>query len=568
MRHLRLSGLWRGHRGMFCVLVGLRAAIGATWIAQALATAHVLTLLVRVGGAINIAEIVAPLTTLIAALLSRPLLVIAAQLVAHRAMSAVKRDLRIRALDILIRRSARDTGGRSGADHALVVDGIENIDPYLSGYLPQLAVTVLTVTVVGGVMTVIDPIAGVVATMLALLVPVVPRLWAKLLARRGADHWDAYQELQAEFVDSMSGMTTLVAYGADERREQQLAAASSRLLARTVAQLRLSLLDSGLAALVLVGAPAAVLLVLSLRPEAPPAATVFALVLLSIELVRPLRDLAALWHAGYVGTFSGAALRELLRDEPDRSESPHAGSVGAHPHRRRTLVDAIALREVAVRHGDADTDAALRITELVIGPGLTVVMGRSGAGKSTLASVLVGLLPAESGEITIDGTPLSADERLELIAMAPQDPALLGGTVADEIARAVPVDERERFAIVREAAALAGIGLDDPHLQLDSPVGEGGGLLSGGQRQRVAIARALAQRRPVLILDEATSGLDPSAESLLIRRLRAASPFVIAITHREAVAQLADRVIQIDRGTVTADRRGARTDAMSAEVTS
>jgi ABC-type transport system involved in cytochrome bd biosynthesis fused ATPase/permease subunit len=560
--------LWRGHRGIFCVLVGLRAAIGATWIAQALATAHVLTLLVRVGGAIDIAEIVAPLTALIAALLSRPLLVIAAQLVAHRAMSAVKRDLRIRALDILIRRSARDTGGRSGADHALVVDGIENIDPYLSGYLPQLAVTVLTVTVVGGVMTVIDPIAGVVATMLALLVPVVPRLWAKLLARRGADHWDAYQELQAEFVDSMSGMTTLVAYGADERREQQLAAASSRLLARTVAQLRLSLLDSGLAALVLVGAPAAVLLVLSLRPEAPPAATVFALVLLSIELVRPLRDLAALWHAGYVGTFSGAALMELLRDEPDRSESPHAGSVGAHPHRRRTLVDAIALREVAVRHGDADTDAALRVTELVIGPGLTVVMGRSGAGKSTLASVLVGLLTAESGEITIDGTPLSADERLELIAMAPQDPALLGGTVADEIARAVPVDERERLAIVREAAALAGIGLDDPHLQLDSPVGEGGGLLSGGQRQRVAIARALAQRRPVLILDEATSGLDPSAESLLIRRLRAACPFVIAITHREAVAQLADRMIQIDRGTVTADRRGARADAMSAEVTS
>lgn len=568
MRHLRLSGLWRGHRGMFCVLVGLRTAIGATWIAQALATAHVLTLLVRVGGAIDIAEIVAPLTALIAALLSRPLLVIAAQLVAHRAMSAVKRDLRIRALDILIRRSARDTGGRSGADQALVVDGIENIDPYLSGYLPQLAVTVLTVTVVGGVMTVIDPIAGVVATMLALLVPVVPRLWAKLLARRGADHWDAYQELQAEFVDSMSGMTTLVAYGADERREQQLAAASSRLLARTVAQLRLSLLDSGLAALVLVGAPAAVLLVLSLRPEAPPAATVFALVLLSIELVRPLRDLAALWHAGYVGTFSGAALLELLRDEPDRSESPHAGSVGAHPHRRRTLVDAIALREVAVRHGDADTDAALRVTELVIGPGLTVVMGRSGAGKSTLASVLVGLLPAESGEITIDGTPLSADERLELIAMAPQDPALLGGTVADEIARAVPVDERERLAIVREAAALAGIGLDDPHLQLDSPVGEGGGLLSGGQRQRVAIARALAQRRPVLILDEATSGLDPSAESLLIRRLRAACPFVIAITHREAVAQLADRMIQIDRGTVTADRRGAGADAMSAEVTS
>ena len=150
-------------------------------------------------------------------------------------MSRVKASLRARALTAFVGRSALDpAAGRTGRDHAVVVDGIENLDAYLSGYLPQIGVTVAVVATVGGMMTVIDPATGGVAVATTLVVPVLPRLWDRALAARGADHWDAYEDLHAEFVDSMQGMTTLVAFGADGRREAQLARASRRLLERTM----------------------------------------------------------------------------------------------------------------------------------------------------------------------------------------------------------------------------------------------------------------------------------------------------------------------------------------------
>ncbi|WP_395640278.1 ABC transporter ATP-binding protein/permease [Pseudolysinimonas sp.] len=535
--HPRLVALWRGHRPLFAALVALRLVVGATWIAQAIAMASVFSILVNEG---DPAGLVAPVALLLIALVTRPVVVLAGHAVAHRAMTAVKRDLRVRALGTLIRRSARDPRGRSGSDHAVVVDGIENLDSYLSAYLPQLVVTIITVAVVGTVMIALDPVAGIAAGLVAASVPLVPVLWSRLLARRGGDHWAAYQELQAEFVDSMQGMTTLVAFGAEHRREQQLAAASRSLLGRTIAQLRLSLLDSGLAALALVGAPALVVILLAVRAEPPSAIAAFTLVLLAIELVRPLRDLAALWHAGYLGTFSGAAILALLGDETAPS-SPGSDDGGQ-------TVDAIAVRDLVISHPDA-ASPALVVDDLRLAPGLTAIVGRTGAGKSTLAGALAGLVVPAAGSIALNGVAAGPEQLLRWVALVPQDPALFGGTIADEVSRGA----RPGATDVTSALLIAGIGTDDASLGPATAVGEGGALLSGGQRQRVAIARGLAQNRPVLILDEATSALDPASEAGLLTRLRAASPgILIAVTHRHAVARLADRVIVVDDGRAAA----------------
>lgn len=544
MQHLRLATLWRGHWSLLVVLVALRVAVTATWIIQALASARIFATLIRAEPGIDwVDELFSPALVLVSALILRPALVLTGHGVAHRAMSVVKRDLRVRALRALITQSARDPRGRSGRDHALVVDGVENLDAYLSGYLPQLAATVVTVVLVGVTMIVIDPVAGAVASAVALAVPVLPRLWDRMLARRGSDQWEAYQELQAEFVDSMQGMTTLVAFGAETSREQQLASSSAALLARTIAQLRLSLVDSGLASLALIGAPAAVLVVLAVRGGGPSTATIFLLVLLSLELVRPLRDLAALWHAGYVGTFSGSALIALL----DQVRPAHDGHGGWQSGEHRYL----ELRDVVVRHQDA-TSAALLVERLTLESGMTAIVGQSGAGKSTLAAVAVGLIEAESGSILIDGRACGPGELLEIVSLVPQDPALFGGTVAEEIARGCAhVDGEPDPQVIMDAAREAGIATDDPTLHLASPVGEGGSLLSGGQRQRVAIARALVQGRGILVLDEATSALDPASEAALVARLkRDPNRILVAVTHREAVARIADRIVTVRDGQV------------------
>ena len=164
-----------------------------------------------------------------------------------------------------------------------------------------------------------------------------------------------------------------------------------------------------------------------------------------------------------------------------------------------------------------------------------------------------GFLAPERGAIELDGVALDGAERLARIALVPQDPVLLAPTVREDIALGLPEEPDDPTAAggaVEAAARVCGIG-DDASLTLDSASGDGGAQLSGGQRQRVAIARGLAQNRRVLILDEATSALDPAAEARLVERLRdAPGRLIIAITHRLALARVADHVVVMGAGRV------------------
>lgn len=582
MQHVRLMRLWAGHGALLLALTAVGVAVAATWTGQALLTSRIFSVLVT-EAPLSDPALAPSVLALVAVLLTRPLLVLVRQLLAHHAMTRVKASLRSRALTAFIRRSALDpAAGRTGHDHAAVVDGIENLDAYLSGYIPQMGVTILVVGVVGSTMTAVDPVTGLLALVVTALLPSLPRLWDRVLASRGADHWDAYQELHAEFVDSMQGMTTLVAFGADRRREEQLARASRHLLARTLGQLRISLLESGLSGFALSAVPALVLATVVVRSQNLSAFEVFVLVLLSVELVRPLRDLAALWHDGYLGTFSGPRVMELLdaeasgshrlgREARRASRGPQAQQPESSRHAQGRpgtgplAAPVVTVRGLSARYPRAEAPALAGI-DVDFAPGLTAVVGATGSGKSTLAATLVGLLVPETGTIEVAGTACGPDRLLDLVSLVPQDPMLLGATIEQDIALGLPGDARSpeeplfpgasqpnRHAqeIIARAARTAGIGTDDAALALGSSVGETGALLSGGQRQRVALARALAQQRSILILDESTSALDPAAETRLVEAVRRdAARTVIAITHRLAVARSADRVIVLDHGRV------------------
>lgn len=602
MQHVRLMRLWSGHGALLLALTAVGVAVAATWTGQALLTSQIFAVLVT-EAPLSDPALVPSVLALVAVLLIRPLLVLLRQLLAHHAMTRVKASLRSRALTAFIRRSALDpAAGRTGHDHAAVVDGIENLDAYLSGYIPQMGVTILVVGAVGGTMIAIDPVTGLIAVAVTVLLPGLPRLWDRVLASRGADHWEAYQELHAEFVDSMQGMTTLVAFGADQRREEQLARASQHLLARTLGQLRISLLESGLSGFALSAVPAVVLTTVVVRSRDLSAFEVFVLVLLSVELVRPLRDLAALWHAGYLGTFSGPRVMDLL--DADASAAHHPGhetrraSHGPQAQRpsSRRAPDApgadplaaplVRVRGLGARYPRAEAPALVDI-DIDLAPGLTAVVGATGSGKSTLAAALVGLLVPESGTIEVDGVACGPDRLLGLVSLVPQDPVLLGTTIEQDIALGLPGDPGDAEArngaprptappdtidavqldphdreVIARAARTAGIGGDDVSLALGSSVGEAGALLSGGQRQRVALARALAQQREILVLDESTSALDPAAETRLVEAVRRdAARTIVAITHRLAVARSAEHVIVLDRGRVV--EQGAPDDLLA-----
>ena len=217
-----------------------------------------------------------------------------------------------------------------------------------------------------------------------------------------------------------------------------------------------------------------------------------------------------------------------------------------------TLRGAFALDRATVRYGEA---IALCEASLAIRPGrITAIIGRSGAGKTTLTLLLLRLIEADSGEVTVDDVPISAYRRETLwrhIGYVPQEPVLFRGSARENIALGRPLPESEIFA----AAAAAGI-----HERLcagpegyDGDVGENGYRLSAGERQRISLARALAGRPAALVLDEPTANLDAFTEALIRATLvdqRNAGRAIIVVTHNPATLAIADDVIVLDKGAV------------------
>ena len=197
--------------------------------------------------------------------------------------------------------------------------------------------------------------------------------------------------------------------------------------------------------------------------------------------------------------------------------------------------------------------------DLEIPAGQTVaVVGATGSGKSTLAMLLVRLWDPVTGVVSLDGRDLRRFARAELpreAAFVPQEAFLFNESVRGNITLGTPIAEGDIEGAVRLAGAEGFIG-DLPE-GLDTRIGERGATLSGGQRQRVALARALARRPRLLVLDDATSAVDPSVEAEILRGLREANlpATVVVVAYRPSSIALADTVVYLDEGRVVAHGR-------------
>jgi ATP-binding cassette subfamily C protein len=239
------------------------------------------------------------------------------------------------------------------------------------------------------------------------------------------------------------------------------------------------------------------------------------------------------------------AMRQLI-DEADSAREPTSGT--APP----TLAQ--GCRFDAVSFGYGSENVLEQISMDIPAGGLTVITGTSGAGKTTLTDLLLGFYQPRSGRVLIDGKSLT-DVDLQawrgMVGYVPQELILFHDTVLANVTLGDPrLGEAEAGAALRAAGAWEFVAALPEGL--DSIVGEKGAKLSGGQRQRIALARALAGRPKLLILDEVTSALDPKTEADICRNIDALDDgmTILAITHREAWTDIADRTYRLDRGVV------------------
>jgi putative ABC transport system ATP-binding protein len=185
------------------------------------------------------------------------------------------------------------------------------------------------------------------------------------------------------------------------------------------------------------------------------------------------------------------------------------------------------------------------------------IVGETGSGKTTFAKLLTRLMDPSAGTVQVGDVDLRQvkfDSLRDRVVMVPQEGILFRGTIADNVKMGSPMATREELLDAFRELGLAD-WLSEMAQGLDTPVGERGGSLSVGERQLVTLVRAAIADPDLLVLDEATSAVDPATEVRINRALNrlTSGRTVVTIAHRLSTAEAADRILVFDDGRVVQD---------------
>lgn len=438
--------------------------------------------------------------------------------------------------------SARDAGDLS----TVLIRDYTEIETFAQQILPQVATILIRLTLAIFVLSSIH-----VKMMLAVFF-VIPLafpfayLSMKRMEAEGLLLQQSQREATSGILEYVGGIRTLKAFYMTGDQFETLRETLDRqrhaavhIETKAAAPLGMAgrfVLHCGAGVVMLVGAR------LTLRGELP----VFhyiAFLLLTLTVYDPVLSLFTFLADLTRTARSGERIRSLFEEkplsEPERGKEP-AGTT-------------IEFRDVSFGYGEREVlhHVDLRFPEKSV----TALVGASGAGKSTIMRLAARFRDADSGEILFGGVPmkeLGTEELLKNISMVFQEVYLFRDTVENNIrmGRRDATHEEIVEAAKRSACHDFIMSLPDGY---DTMVGEGGSTLSGGEKQRISIARALLKDAPVILLDEATSSLDPENEVLIQRAISALveDKTVIVIAHRLQSVCNADRILVLEDGRVT-----------------
>jgi len=389
-------------------------------------------------------------------------------------------------------------------------------------------------------------------TLTLVALAVGPALWFIAAASRRTlfpASWDAQQQaagVAAVVDEAVTGVRVVKGFGQEDQETGRIERASTRLYAARVRAVRLmARYNPALQAVPALGQVGVIALGgwLALHGTIS-LGTFLAFSSYLVALVWPVRSLASLVTIGQQARASVIRVFEVIDAEPVVTDKPDA--LPLPPGTPDVELD-------DVRFGYVPSQPVLQGLSLRVTPGETVALvGPAGSGKSTISLLLPRFYDVSGGALRVGGhdvRDLTTDSLRSAIGLVMEESFLFSDTVAANIAFGRPDATREQIVAAARAAEADGFiaGLPQGY---DTVVGEKGLTLSGGQRQRVALARALLTDPAILVLDDATSAVDPQVEAEIHETLRRVmhGRTTLLIAHRRSTLQLAERIAVLDQG--------------------
>ena len=455
----------------------------------------------------------------------------------------VKKDLRERTYDKILRLGVRSTDGMSMAGLTQVsMEGIEQLDLYYSTYLPQFFFSMLAPVILFCICVGIDWRTSLVLLACVPLIPLSIVAVSKYAKRIFAKYWGKYTSMGDAFLDSVQGLKELKIFKADAARHVKMNQSAEDFRKITMKVLVMQLASTTIMDLVAYGGAGAgiALSVVGLMDGWLAPASALFLILVAVEFFLPLRSLGSAFHVAMNGASAGRKIISLLNvSDPVWGEKQVQGTE-------------LKLNGVTFSY-DGKRDVLKNVSMTFPAKGMTAIVGESGCGKSTVVNMLVGAYRPKAGSVTVGGLPLESVTRQSYyarLASVSYNTYIFNDTVRAnfELAKKDVTDEEIR-------AALEKVNLWEfikENGGLDKVITEDANNVSGGQKQRLALAVNLVADKDIYVFDEATSNIDIESEAVIMENVKemSRSKCVVVISHRLANVVPADNIYYMEEGQV------------------
>lgn len=456
----------------------------------------------------------------------------------------VKRDLREKVYNKILRLGVKTTDGMSMAGLTQVsLEGVEQLDIYFSGYLPQFFFAMLAPIVLFLICVWIDWRTALVLIACVPLIPLSIVAVSKYAKKVFAKYWGKYTSMGDTFLDSVQGLKELKIFQADAAQHVKINESAEEFRVITMKVLVMQLVSITIMDLVAYGG-AGVGIGLAICGAAfwglNPLMALF-LCLVSVEFFLPLRAFGSAFHVAMNGISAGKKILSLL-NTPD----PEWGSETLDGSRD------IQLDDITFSY-DGKRDVLKHVSMTFPERGMTAIVGESGCGKSTVVNMLVGAFRPQSGKVTVGGKQLeklSRENWYSHLAAVSYNMYIFNESVRDNFKMAKEsVTDAEIYAALEKVNLK---GFIEENGGLDKVITEDANNISGGQKQRLALAIALVSDKDIYVFDEATSNIDIDSESIIMKNIKALSEnrSVIVISHRLANVVPADNIYYMEDGEI------------------